>query len=371
MKEEMRQLRNSLAIITLLLLSFGLIMVYSASAIFAWERTGDSAYFLKRHFLFLLIGLAFSFLILLYDYRKLAKYAKSLMFLSLGLLVLVLVPGLGKEVAGARRWFRLLGVGFQPSELVGFVLIIYLADFLTRKKKDIINFRQGVLPGLAVLGCAVGLLLLQPDLGTAILFVLVGLLLFFVSGMRVEQLFGLITLSIPAVYILIFSVPYRKKRILAFLNPWLDPRGSGFQIIQAQIALGSGGILGLGLGQSRQKLFFLPAAHTDFIFSIISEELGLLGAATVIILFGLLLLTCIQITTKIKDDFGKLLGFGLTAKIMLAAIINIGVNVGLFPTKGLPLPFVSYGGSALVFDMAAVGLLLNIARHSEIIRDNQ
>ncbi|MEW6171361.1 MAG: FtsW/RodA/SpoVE family cell cycle protein, partial [Candidatus Omnitrophota bacterium] len=232
--------------------------------------------------------------------------------------------------------------------------------------ENIKNFRQGVLPGLAVLGFAVGLLLLQPDLGTAISFVCVGLLLFFIAGIRLEQLLGLIGLSIPVVYVLIFSVPYRKKRILAFLNPWLDPRGSGFQIIQAQIALGSGGILGLGLGQSKQKLFFLPAAHTDFIFSIISEELGLLGAATVIILFAFFFLNCIKIISRVKESFGKLLGFGLTAKILLAAIINIGVNVGLFPTKGLPLPFVSYGGSALVFDMAAVGLLLNIARYSEI-----
>lgn len=361
----MRRFRNGLAIITLMLLSFGLIMVYSASAIFAWENTGDSMYFLKRQIFYLVLGFCFTFWVMLIDYRKLARFAKPVLFFSLGLMVLVLIPGLGKEVFGARRWFRFLGFGFQPAELAGFALIVYLSEFLSRKEGEINKFLHGIVPGLVVLSLAVLLLLLQPDLGTAISFAATGLIMFFVAGIRLEQLLLLFLTSIPALYLLIFSVPYRKKRILSFLNPWADPRGAGFQIIQAQIALGSGGILGLGLGQSKQKLFYLPAAHTDFIFSIISEELGLLGALTVVILFAIFLWHGILIASNVKNQFGKLLSFGLTTKIILEAVINIGVNVGLFPTKGMPLPFVSFGGSSLIFDMLSVGLLLNIAKYEE------
>ncbi len=361
----MKQIRNSLAIITLLLLSFGLIMVYSASAIYAWQNTGDSAYFLKRHVIYLALGFLLTFGVMLFDYRKLREFVKPLMLISLILLLLVNVPGLGRQVGGARRWFSIFGIGFQPSVLVGFVLVIYLADFLARKQATIASFWGSIAPGLAVLGFSVLLLLVQPDLGTAISFVLVGLIMFFVAGMRIEQLLAIFALSIPFLYMLVFKVAYRKRRILAFLDPWADPRGTGFQIIQAQIALGSGGLFGLGLGQSRQKLFYLPAAHTDFIFSIISEELGIIGATGVIILFALFFWHGILIAREVKDAFGKLLSFGLTMLISLDAIINIGVNLGLMPTKGLPLPFVSYGGSALIFDMASVGLLLNIAKHED------
>ncbi|MBU2541003.1 MAG: putative lipid II flippase FtsW [Candidatus Omnitrophica bacterium] len=361
----MKQIRNRLAIITLLLLSFGLVMVYSASSIYAWENIGDSAYFLKRHIFFLIIGFLLTSLIMSWDYNRLRKFIKPLLILSIILLFLVLVPGIGKQVGGARRWFRILGVGFQPSELAGFMLILYLADFLSRKGKSIDNFKKGVFPGLLVLAVMVILLLLQPDLGTPISFILIWLIMFFVAGMKLGHLFLLFASGIPFLYLLIFSVPYRRKRILTFLNPWADPRGNGFQIIQAQIALGSGGIFGLGLGQSKQKLFYLPAAHTDFIFSIISEELGILGAAALIILFFLFLWQGIIITINAKSDFAKMLSFGLTLKIVLEVIINIGVNLGLFPTKGMPLPFVGYGGSSLVFDMLSVGLLLNIAKHEE------
>jgi cell division protein FtsW len=365
-EQNMKQIRNGLAILALILLSFGLIMVYSSSAIYAWENTGDSTYFLKRHVLFIAVGFLATFFIMAMDYRRLARFSKPLMLGSILLLVLVLIPGLGKQVAGARRWFRFLGIGFQPAEIAGFSLIIYLADFLSRKGEDVYSFFKGIAPVLAVLGAVVLLLLLQPDLGTAISFAMTGLIMFFIAGMRLEQLFFLFACGIPLLYLLIFSVPYRRKRILAFLNPWADPRGIGFQIIQAQIALGSGGFIGLGLGQSKQKLFYLPAAHTDFIFSIISEELGLLGAATVIIIFSIFLWHGMLIARNVRNPFGKLLSFGLITKIMLDAIINIGVNLGLFPTKGMPLPFISYGGSSLVFDMVSVGLLLNIAKHEDI-----
>ncbi len=341
-------------------------MVYSSSAIFAWQKSQDSAFFLKRHLFFMFLGFLFTFLVMSFDYRKVRNFIKPMVLIALFLLILVLIPGLGKQVGGARRWFSLLGVGFQPSTLAGFVLIFYLADFLSRKGNLIDSFWKGIVPGLSILGLMVILLLLQPDLGTAVSFVLVGLTMFFVAGVRLSQLFALLIFSIPLLYILVFSVEYRRRRILAFLNPWLDPRGSGFQIIQAQIALGSGGLFGLGLGQSKQKLFYLPAAHTDFIFSIISEELGIIGASAVLILFCLFFWHCVIIIKETKNYFGKLLGLGLMTKIMLEAIINIGVNLGLFPTKGLPLPFVSYGGSSLVFDMASVGLLLNIAKHEEV-----
>jgi cell division protein FtsW len=213
-----------------------------------------------------------------------------------------------------------------------------------------------------VLGFSVLLMLLQPDLGTAVSISVVVFLLLFVSGVRLRYLLSIILSCLPVLLILIFSVPYRRMRIMAFLNPWADPQGSGFQIIQSQLALGSGGIFGVGLGHSFQKLFYLPAAHTDFIFSIIGEELGLLGSLTVIVLFIAFIHQSIKIIHNAADKFGCLLSSGLVLMISLKAAINIGVSCGILPTKGLPLPFISYGGSSFIFDMISVGLLLNIAR---------
>ncbi len=340
-------------------------MIYSSSSIYAWERYKDTFFFLKRHMIFLLIGAVLTFFVMAVDYKKFRKYAKPLILVSLFLLVLVLIPGIGREVSGARRWFRFKFISFQPSELASMAVIIYVADFIARKEGSIKQFLRGFLPPVCVLGITALLILAQPDLGTAVALGVVVFIMLFVAGVRVSYLLSILLASIPLFFILIFNVPYRRMRILAFLNPWLDPKGTGFQIIQSQVALGSGGIFGVGLGHSRQKLFYLPAAHTDFIFSIIGEELGLLGTLGIIILFMIFIQQGLKIIRYSTDKFGYFLALGLILMISLKAIINIGVSCGLLPTKGLPLPFISYGGSSFIFDMVSVGILINIARTGE------
>jgi len=358
----MRNTRILLFIVTIILINIGIVMIYSASSIYAWQNLKDSTYYLRRHLLYIGIGFLLVLLVMYWDYTVLRKFAKPFVLVSFALLVLVLIPGIGREVAGARRWFRFWGLSFQPSEFVFLSLILYLADFVAAKKTQMQNFFFGFLPPTIIIGIFCLLILIQPDLGTSVALGVVGLIILFSAGANPMHIGLLLTSSIPLLYLSIFKVPYRRVRILAFLNPWVDPRGSGFQIIQSQIALGSGGILGVGLGKSLQKLFYLPAAHTDFIFSIIGEELGLLGTAGIVILFIIFLWQGLKIVSNAPDNFGRFLALGMVSAIGLKAIINIGVSCGFFPTKGLPLPFISYGGSSLIFDMMAVGLLLNISR---------
>jgi cell division protein FtsW len=340
-------------------------MIYSSSSVYAVERYKDSFFFLERHVAFLGIGTLLAFFVMMFDYKKLKTLSKPLLIISFFLLVLVLGPGLGREVSGAQRWFRFKFLSFQPSEFAVMAVIIYVADFISRKENDIKSFWKGFAPPMIVLGMTAMLILMQPDLGTTVSIGVVISIMIFIAGVRMTYLVSLFLLSIPALYMLIFSVPYRRIRILAFLNPWLDPKGSGFQIIQSQIALGSGGIIGVGLGHSKQKLFYLPAAHTDYIFSIIGEELGLIGTIGVIALFIIFIQQGIKIIKNAPDKFGYFLSLGLVLMVCLRAIINIGVSCGVLPTKGLPLPFISYGGSSLMFDMVSVGILLNIARTGE------
>lgn len=259
-----------------------------------------------------------------------------------------------------------LGLSFQPSELAKVAVIIYMADFISRKENHITDFYRTFLPAMMVLGAFCLLVLAQPDLGTAVALLVIVFVMLFVAGVRVRHLAWVVMAAVPALYLLILREPYRRARIAAFLNPWADPKGAGFQIIQSQIALGSGGIFGVGLGRSMQKLFYLPAAHTDFIFSIIGEELGLLGAGLVILLFILFIFQAVKIAKSAADSFGYFLCVGIITLIAFEATINIGVSIGCLPTKGLPLPFISYGGSSLVFDMVGVGLLLNISRFKEL-----
>ena len=360
-----RDVRINLFTTTVILICIGIVMIYSASSIYAWEKYQDSFFFLKRHISFLFLGILLAFLVMSVDYRKFRIFAKPLLIFSVLLLVLVLIPGIGREISGARRWLRFKFISFQPSELAILAIIIYLADFIHRKGDMIRTLWRGFVPQMLVLGLTVLLILIQPDLGTALTVVIVVFIILFVAGVRLTYLLSLILASLPLLYILIFSVPYRRMRITAFLNPWLDPKGSGFQMIQSQISLGSGGIFGVGLGHSKQKLFYLPAAHTDFIFSIIGEELGLIGTIAVIALFIIFIQQGLKIVKNAPDKFGYFLSLGLVSMISLKAIINIGVSCGIFPTKGLPLPFISYGGSSFIFDMVSVGILMNIARTGE------
>ncbi|MDP2905668.1 MAG: putative lipid II flippase FtsW [Candidatus Omnitrophota bacterium] len=357
-----RNIRINLFTVSVVLVCVGVVMIYSASSIYAWERYKDSLFFLKRHLVFLAIGALFTIAMMAIDYKNLRRIAKPFLLLSLLLLVLVLIPGIGREVSGARRWFRFKFISFQPSELASLAIIIYVADFIARKGEAIKQFFKGFLPPLCVLGVCALLILMQPDLGTTMALAAVVFIMLYVSGVRLTYLLSLLLAGMPVLYFLIFSVPYRRARILTFLNPWLDPKGSGFQIIQSQIALGSGGIFGVGLGHSKQKLFYLPAAHTDFIFSIIGEELGLLGTLAVIVLLMMFVQQGVKVIKNCSDKFGYFLALGLVSMISLKAVINIGVSCGLLPTKGLPLPFISYGGSSLIFDMCSVGILVNIAR---------
>lgn len=362
----MRDIRSSIFLIVMVLVAVGVVMIYSASAIYAYERTGDSLFFIKKHLIYLAIGLAMMLAMMSIPITALKKYAKPLMIFSTILLILVLIPHIGKETGGARRWFKLGPVNFQPSEFVKLAIIIYMADIMARKKDTVKSFFYGYLPPILVLGFVVGLILLEPDLGTAVAISMISIIIMFVSGVRTSHIFVSLLASLPALYFLIYSVPYRRRRILAFLNPWADRRGTGFQIIQSFVALGSGGLFGIGLGQSRQKLFYLPASHTDFIFSIIGEELGFLGTASVVVLFMLFVWQGMKVAFRAEGRFEKFLSLGIVSLVALEAIINIGVTAGALPTKGLPLPFISYGGSGLIFHLMAVGLLLNAAKTCEV-----
>jgi len=364
----MRGVRISIFTTVTLLVCVGVVMIYSASAIYADGRMGDSMYFLKRHLLYLALGIAMMILAMSVDMNKVSLWAKPILIVSVALLVLVLVPHIGRQTSGARRWFKIGAVNFQPSEFAKIAIMVYMADLISRKKEMMKSFLFGYMPAIIVLGIVTGLVLLEPDLGTAVTIALIAFIMMFVSGVRSSYILASFLASLPVLYMLLFRVDYRRKRMMIFLNPWSDKRGTGFQIIQSFIALGSGGIFGVGLGQSRQKLFYLPASHTDFIFSIIGEELGLLGTATVLLLFALFAWEGMKVVFRANNMFEKMLSLGIVSMITLEAIVNIAVTAGALPTKGLPLPFISYGGSGLIFHLMAVGLLLNIARNSETVR---
>jgi cell division protein FtsW len=358
----MRDIRISIATFVAFLLSVGVVMIYSSSGIFALETMGDSTYFLKRHLVFLVVGFMAALFIMSMDYRDLKKYAKPLLVIGFILLVLVLIPGIGKSSFGARRWFKFGPIHFQPSEFMKVIMLVYVSDFLVRKKGKITSFKDGFMPLIMVLGAVCLLVVKQPDLGNSLLIASIVLILLFISGARKSHLGLLVLMAIPVLIYLVASEPYRMRRIVAFLDPWEDSQGVGFQLTQSQIALGSGGLTGVGLGKSVQKLFYLPAAHTDFILSIVGEELGFIGIFVIIVMFGLLIWQGARIAKRANDPFGYYLATGIVAMLGLQTVVNVGVILGAFPTKGLPLPFISYGGSSLIFNMMAIGLLLNISR---------
>jgi len=341
-------------------------MIYSSSGIYALQEMGNKTYFLNRHLLFLFIGFLGMVGVMAMDYRHLRRLAKPFIVLVIVLLLCVLIPGIGKTSFGARRWFKVGAFHFQPSEFAKLAILFYMADFLDRKQHKIQNFLDGFMPPIVVMGILCALIVKQPDLGNSLLIAAMVMIMLFTAGARILHIGLLGILLSPVLIALVVMVPYRMRRIMAFLNPWEDAQGIGFQLSQSQIALGSGGVFGVGLGKSAQKLFYLPAAHTDFIFSIIGEELGLIGTLIVVVLFIIFLWQGARIAKRTTDLFGHYLAFGLVLMLGLQAVVNIGVSIGAFPTKGLPLPFISYGGSALIFNMMAVGLLLNISRGQDL-----
>jgi cell division protein FtsW len=296
------------------------------------------------------------------DYTLWKKLSIPMLLGMLLLLVMVLVPGLGVAAKGARRWLRLGPISMQPAEMVKLVTVIYMAAYLTRKGDKITSFREGLLPALIVLGLLSGLVLLEPDLGTVVVLGLVTVGMCFLAGARVSHLLTLGLCAIPLVLGLVLGSSYRRQRLMTFLAPWKEASAAGFQITQSFLAFGSGGPFGVGLGEGKQKLYFLPEAHTDFVLALVGEELGLLGTVSVILLFAVFVWRGFQIATRARVPFGRYLGMGITLLIGGQALVNAAVVTGLLPTKGLTLPFVSYGGSSLVVSLIGVGVLLSISR---------
>ncbi|HEY5039678.1 MAG TPA: putative lipid II flippase FtsW [bacterium] len=358
-----------LFLLTLVLVTCGLIMVYSASAILAHDRYGNSYYFFTRQLLWVLVGSLGMWVASRVDLESLRALAIPGLFVGLLLMALVCVPGIGRTVGGAQRWFRLGPFSFQPSAVMKLALVFYLADSLDRRKATLVNF-SGLFPYLALLGIVMVLLEKQHDFGTAVLLALVTVLLLFLAG--ISWVFFLIPFSVlvPVFIFLVESAAYRMKRITAFLHPWDDPQGAGFQLIQSLIAVGNGGPFGVGLSNSSQKLFYLPAPHTDFIFAIIAEELGLAGAGTLVFLFGVFILRGLKVASTVSQNqngpFLGLLAAGITGLIGFQALVNLGVVTGLLPTKGIPLPLISYGGSSMVFTLISIGILFNISRETKL-----
>ncbi|MCI0545735.1 MAG: putative lipid II flippase FtsW [Candidatus Rokubacteria bacterium] len=346
------------------LVAIGVVMVYSASAIVAAERFHDPLLFLKKQLFWAVLGMGCLWVAMRLDYRRFEPLVVPLLAVSFVLLVLVLVPPFGQSINGTRRWFRLGPLSVQPVEFAKFALVLYLAAFLARRGAALASFRRGLLPLLIVAGGMATLTLLQPDLGNSLTLVLLTLALAYLAGARVRHMVVIAGLALPVVALLIALKPYRWRRILAFVNPWEDPQGSGFQIIQSFLALGSGGLFGRGLGESKQKLFYLPEPYTDFIYAIIGEELGLVGALAVLALFAVLVWRGLRIGLRAPDAFGGYLALGVTILLATQTLVNVGVVTGVLPTKGLPLPFVSFGGSALLMTMFSTGVLLNISQHA-------
>ncbi|MBI3024187.1 MAG: putative lipid II flippase FtsW [Candidatus Tectomicrobia bacterium] len=339
---------------------FGVVMVFSASQILALDRYGDAFYFVKRHVMWAAVGFALMLLLARMDVRKIRRLAFPVLVLSFVILALVFVPGIGRSAGGARRWIVLGPLSFQPAEAAKFGLLFFLAHLLTVKGERLGDLRYGFMPPVLIAGVGVVLILAQPDLGTAMLLALAAGMLLFLAGARWHHLLGCALTAGPVFYWLVFSVPWRRRRILAFLDPFGAVRETGYQLVQSLLALGRGGLTGLGLGEGKQKLLYLPEPHTDFIFAVIGEELGLIGTLAVAAVFAVILWRGLRIAARCEDGFRFLLASGITLMVTVQGLLNMAVAAGLVPTKGVPLPLISLGGTSLVFTLAALGLLLAV-----------
>ena len=353
-----------LFIVTLILVFVGLVMVFSASAVMAKERYHSGYFFLLRQLGWAIAGFAAMLAGMKIDYRRLKHPA--VVFSLLGLTTLMLISVFFLDRAHhTHRWIHFAGFSFQPSELAKPVLILFLAFFLENRTKSMDDWRNTLLPAVLPTLIFVGLIVFQPDLGTAIACAAVTVCILFVAGLEVKYLTYAFAGSLLPLYFLIFHVAYRRDRILAFLDPYSDPQGRGFHIIQSLIAVSTGGLTGVGLMEGKEKLFYLPEPHTDFIFSVLGEELGLLGCVTVVILFAVFLWRGMRTALRTEDMFGRFLAVGITSMVVVQALINISVVLGLMPTKGIPLPLISYGGSSLFITLACIGVLLNVTKQAE------
>jgi cell division protein FtsW len=348
---------------TLLLVCASLVMVYSASAVLAMDRFHQPNLFLFKQATWALLGFVLMPFVMRIDYRN---YRQPVVIWSVLVLVtLALVAVLfGPRINGAKRWFGVAGIGVQPSELAKIAIIFFVAALLERRMERIDDVSYSLLPIALAVGAIVGLVLLQPDLGTAVSILAIAAVMVFAAGINYRYIAGLALIALPTMYILVMSADYRRRRVTAFLNPWDDPLGDGFQVIQSLIAVGTGGFFGRGLMAGVQKLFYLPEPHTDFIYSVIGEELGLVGTTVVLLCFCVITWRGLRTAMRAPDRFGAFLALGLTAMVSVQAFFNISVVLGLLPTKGIPLPFVSFGGSSLLISMLGMGILLNVSQHA-------
>ncbi|HFC76723.1 MAG TPA: putative lipid II flippase FtsW [Candidatus Moranbacteria bacterium] len=368
MKNKNKKVDRVLLSIILILTVFGLMMVFSAGVFYATTRFGDSNYFLKHQFLFgFLPGMFVMYFLSKVDYHFWKKVSVPMFVVSLICLILVFIPGIGSNAYGASRWINLGPVSFQPSEMAKLAIILYLAAWLeSRGKEKIKDIYEGMIPFVGILAVAGFLIIKQPDTGTLGVIILIAMSMFFVSGANLTHIFSMFLAGVGGLIGLIAMAPYRMNRFLVFLNPEHDPQGVGYQINQALLAIGSGGIFGLGLGHSRQKFNYLPEPVGDSIFAIISEELGLIGASIVVLLFIFFALRAIKIAKNAPDDFGKMVAIGIVAWVIFQAFVNIAAITAIMPLTGIPLPFISYGGTSFIFLMAAMGILLNISKQSKM-----
>jgi cell division protein FtsW len=352
-----------IAVITLVI--FGIIMIYSSSNIWATYKFADAFKYVKAQSLFFILGIVIMLLVSKIPYTNYLNKANIILIVCFFLLLIVLIPGIGTVRNGSRSWFGIGSFGIQPSEFAKLGLIIFTSKYLSKNEKSIKKVFSGVIPIFLITLFGFGLIMLQPDFGTGMVIVSSIVALLFISGVSMKFFINIGIMGFMGVVGLIIAAPYRLMRIVSYLNPWKDPLGSGFQIIQSLYAIGPGGLLGLGLGNSRQKHFYLPEPQTDFIFSIISEEFGFMGILIVAGLFLLILYRCIIIALNTKDLFSKYLCFGIIFQIIFQAILNLMVVVGLIPVTGITLPFLSYGGSSLLISLVSIGIILNISRYSE------
>jgi cell division protein FtsW len=366
MKKDKNKSDQILAITTFALIVFGLVMISSAGVAISQNRFDDGYYFFKHQLFYgVLPGLFFMFIAQKINYQFWKKIALPLFLLNLVFLVLVFIPGLGLKFQGASRWIKLGPFSFQPTEMMKLSIILYLAAWFESKREQSSDFFEGLVPFLAILGVVGFLIIKQPDMGTLGVIVVISMAIYFLSGAKPRHLLGMFGLGVAAFLALVRFESYRMNRLLVFLHPELDPRGVGYQINQALLAIGSGGLFGLGLGHSRQKFNYLPEPVGDSIFAIICEEIGLIGAMALIFLFIIFAMRGLKIVKYAPDTFGKLVAIGITSWIIFQALINIAAITGLIPLTGITLPFISYGGTSLIFSMIGVGILLNISKKCE------
>jgi cell division protein FtsW len=354
-----------LFVLVLTLSTLGLVMVFSATSLQAAENLGDSWFYLRRQFLFVVVGMSAMFLLSATDYRRLVRWGGFALIIAILALAAVYVPGIGASGGGAQRWIRLGGFRAQPAEFAKLACILYMTWALVRKGNNVRHLGYGLLPMGLVAGTLALLVLRQPDFGNAVVLVFVAGVMLFLAGARISYLLGAVLWSLPFLYVLMMGTEYRRRRILAFLDPWADPQNTSYQILQSFTAFSQGGLWGTGLGNSQEKLYYLPEIHTDFIAALIGEELGLLGVAFIIALFAGLVYRGFRIAFRAVDAQGFLLAAGCTTLIATQVLLNLCVVMGLLPTKGLPLPFLSHGGSSLLSMYVAVGFLQSVAAASE------